>query len=129
MTLQQLLSERSSSPIGPYSQGIATDGFVYCSGQLPIDPSTGEMLSGTIHDQTLRAIANLEGILAAGGSGLDLVLRTTIFLVDIADFAAVNGAYEEAFGDHRPTRSTVAVSALPAGARLQIDCIAIRRNE
>jgi 2-iminobutanoate/2-iminopropanoate deaminase len=112
--------------IGPYSQAVGADGLLYCSGQIALDPATGELAGKDAAEQTRQVLKNLTAVLAAGGSGLDRVLRTTVFLKDMADFQAMNEVYAKAFGAHRPSRSTVAVAALPRGALVEIDAIARR---
>jgi 2-iminobutanoate/2-iminopropanoate deaminase len=110
--------------IGPYSQGIKANGFLFTAGQVGFDPESGELVDGGIAEQTLRVLQNLRAILRAGGSDLSAVVKTTVFLVDMADFALMNEVYAEIFGDHRPARSTVAVASLPRGARVEIEAIA-----
>lgn len=109
--------------IGPYSQAIVANGFVFCSGQIALDPATGELVRGTVQDETRRALANLRAVLEAAGSGLDRVVKCTVFLVDMGDFAAMNEVYGQVFGDTRPARSTVAVVGLPKGVRVEIEAI------
>jgi 2-iminobutanoate/2-iminopropanoate deaminase len=111
--------------IGPYSQAIAAGGLVFCSGQIALDPATGKMVDGGIEVQTKRVLDNLAAVLAAAGTGLGRVVRTTIFLVDLADFEVVNRVYAGYFGDTPPARVTVQVSALPRGSRVEIDAIAV----
>jgi 2-iminobutanoate/2-iminopropanoate deaminase len=113
--------------IGPYSQGIRSAGWLFVSGQIPLDPATGEMVQGDIAAQVKRVLENLKGILEAGGSGLDRVVRTTVYLSDLGEFARMNEVYREYFSDHPPARSTVGVGALPRGARVEIDAIALTR--
>jgi 2-iminobutanoate/2-iminopropanoate deaminase len=115
--------------IGPYSQAISINGFVFTAGQVALDPSTGELVAGGIVEQTTRALENLRAILTAAGTGLPQVVKTTVFLVDMADFTAMNEVYGRAFGSHRPARSTVAVAALPRGARVEIEVIATVKSE
>jgi 2-iminobutanoate/2-iminopropanoate deaminase len=110
--------------IGPYSQGIKANGFLFTAGQVGFDPASGELVDGGITEQTERVLQNLRAILRAGGTDLDAVVKTTVFLVDMADFALMNEVYAEVFGDHRPARSTVAVASLPRGARVEIEAIA-----
>jgi 2-iminobutanoate/2-iminopropanoate deaminase len=111
--------------IGPYSQAIAAGGFVFCSGQIPLDPATGELEKGDIRAQTERVMKNLQAVLAAAGAGFADVVRTTIFLADLGDFAAVNEVYGGFFaGSAPPARATVQVAALPKGARVEIDAVA-----
>ena len=124
--MERIEAPGAPKAVGPYSHAIVVGDLVYCSGQVPLDPATAELVSGDIAAQTERIFDNLTAVLAAAGSGLDRVVKTTVFLTDIADFGAMNAAYAKRFGDHRPARSTVGVSALPRGARLEIECIATR---
>jgi 2-iminobutanoate/2-iminopropanoate deaminase len=110
--------------IGPYSQGVKANGFLFTAGQVGFDPATGELVDEGIAEQTTRVLENLRAILEAAGLDLRSVVKTTVFLVDMADFAAMNEVYARAFGDHRPARSTVAVAALPRGARVEIEAVA-----
>jgi 2-iminobutanoate/2-iminopropanoate deaminase len=110
--------------IGPYSQGTIVNGFVFTAGQVALDPATGDVVPGGVAQQTERVMQNLAAILQAAGSGLDRVVKTTVFLTDMADFAAMNEVYAKAFGDHRPARSTVAVASLPKGVSVEIEAIA-----
>jgi 2-iminobutanoate/2-iminopropanoate deaminase len=110
--------------IGPYSQGIRAGEFLFTAGQVGFDPATGELVDGGIAEQTGQVLQNIRAILQAAGTDLSSVVKTTVFLVDMADFAAMNEVYAAAFGDHRPARSTVAVAALPRGARVEIDAVA-----
>ncbi len=120
------LIETGDAPaaIGPYSQAVAADGLLYCSGQIALDPETMEMVGATAAEQAHRVLENLEAVLRAGGSGLADVLKTTIYLADMGDFAAVNEVYAAAFGAHRPARATVAAAGLPKGALVEIDAVA-----
>ncbi|MBV9438899.1 MAG: reactive intermediate/imine deaminase [Candidatus Eremiobacteraeota bacterium] len=114
--------------IGPYSQGIAANGLLFTSGQIALDPVTGRLAEGDAASQTRAAMANVAAVLAAAGLTFRDVVKTTIFLTDMNDFAAVNAAYAESFDDGPPpARSTVAVAALPRGARVEIETIALRR--
>lgn len=110
--------------IGPYVQARVVDGFVYCSGQIGLDPATGTLVEGGVAAETRRVLANLDAVLRAAGSGLASVLKTTVFLVDMADFAAMNEVYGKVFSEPYPARSTVAVAALPRGARVEIEAVA-----
>jgi 2-iminobutanoate/2-iminopropanoate deaminase len=110
--------------IGPYSQGIRAGEFLFTAGQVGFDPATGELVDGGIAEQTGQVLQNIRAILQAAGTDLSSVVKTTVFLVDMADFAAMNEVYAAVFGDHRPARSTVAVAALPRGARVEIDAVA-----
>jgi len=113
--------------IGPYSQGIEARGArtLWLSGQIPLDPATGELVAGDVAAQTARVMENLRAVLAAAGAGLEHVVRCTIYLADLADFAAVNEVYGRAFPGDPPARATVQVAALPRGARVEIDAVAV----
>jgi 2-iminobutanoate/2-iminopropanoate deaminase len=110
--------------IGPYSQAIRTDGYLFCSGQLGLDPATGEFAAGDVGAQAEQALRNLSAVLEVGGLSFADVVKTTIFLADMADFATVNGIYARFVTDPPPARSTVAVAALPKGGRVEIEAIA-----
>jgi 2-iminobutanoate/2-iminopropanoate deaminase len=110
--------------IGPYSQAVVHGGVVYCSGQIALDAETGAFVDGDVATQTRRVLRNLDAVLHAAGTGRSRVLRTTVYLRDMADFAAMNTVYAEFFGDARPARATVAVAGLPRDARVEIDCVA-----
>jgi 2-iminobutanoate/2-iminopropanoate deaminase len=111
--------------IGPYSQATRANGFLFTAGQVGFDPATGELVDGGIAEQTGRVLENLRAILAAEGLPLSSVVKTTVYLVDMNAFTAMNEVYARAFGEHRPARSTVAVAALPRGAQVEIDAIAV----
>ncbi|MCU0658827.1 MAG: RidA family protein [Polyangiaceae bacterium] len=117
-------SEQAPRAIGPYSQAIRAGDFLYTSGQIPLDASTGALLEGTIEEETRLVLANLGAVLEAGGAGWSQVVKTTIFLTNLADFAAVNGVYGAYFPESPPARSTVQVAALPRGARVEIEAVA-----
>ena len=125
--LRSVSSEKAPKALGPYSQAIVTGDLVFCAGQVGLDPATGSIVSGDIKDQTRRCLDNLAAVLEAAGSSLDRVTKTTVFLTDLAEFTAMNEAYAERFGGHKPARSTIGIAALPRGARIEIECIAIRR--
>ncbi len=115
--------------IGPYAQAIAAGPYLFASGQIPIDPATGQLVDGGIEAQTRQVMANVAAVLAAAGLAFGDVVKTTIFLTDMNDFAALNAVYGESFeGGPAPARSTVAVAALPRGAAVEIDVIALRRS-
>ncbi|HJR15494.1 MAG TPA: RidA family protein, partial [Gemmatimonadales bacterium] len=120
MPLDFVSTSRAPKAIGPYSQAVQANGFLFTAGQVALDPDKGELVAGGISEQTTRALENLRAILSAAGSDFSHVIKTTVFLVDMADFGAMNEVYSRAFGDHRPARSTVAVAALPRGARVEI---------
>ena len=114
--------------LGPYSQGMVDDssGLIFISGQIGIDPATGELVPGGAEAEARRCLANIEAVLKAAGSGLDHAVRTVVYLADLGDFAGVNAVYSETFREPYPARSTVQVSALPKGARVEIEATAIR---
>lgn len=114
--------------IGPYSQAIAAGDLLFCSGQIPLDPATGELSADDVRVQTRRALENLSAVLRAGGSSLGDVVKTTVFLVNMGDFAEMNEVYGEFFATEPPARSTVAVAALPRGARVEVEAVAVRRS-
>ena len=117
-------TDRAPLAIGPYSQAVRVGDLVFCSGQIAIDPATGEFVSGGIEAQTERVLANLEAVLLAAGATWQDVVRTTIYLVDLGDFAVVNRIYGHVVGSMAPARATVQVAALPKGAAVEIDAIA-----
>ena len=123
--MKSVRSDDAQAPVGPYSQAIVCDGWVFASGQVPLDPARGKLVDGGIEAQTRRVLENLRAVLQAAGSGLDSVVRTTIYLTDLGDFKRVNAIYAEQFpNEPQPARSTVQVAALPLGAQIEIDCIA-----
>jgi 2-iminobutanoate/2-iminopropanoate deaminase len=118
-------TERAPKAIGPYSQATVANGLLYSAGQIALDPATTELVVGGVAEQTARVFENLRGVLEAGGSSFAQVVKTTVFLVDMADFTAMNEVYAKAFGGHRPARSIVAVAGLPRGARVEIEVVAL----
>jgi 2-iminobutanoate/2-iminopropanoate deaminase len=117
-------TDRAPEAIGPYSQAMTLDGMVYTAGQIALDPATMEIVGDDVAAQTHQVMKNLTAILEEAGTGLDAVLKTTVYLADMDDFAAMNEVYGDYFGDHRPARSTVAVRTLPKNVRVEIDAIA-----
>lgn len=111
--------------VGPYSQGIAAAGLVFCSGQIPLDPETNELVGGSIADQTRRCMQNLSAVLEEAGSNLDKIVKVTVYLADIADYAEFNEAYAEFVGDVPPARAAFSVSGLPKGASVEVECVAL----
>ena len=120
----------SSAPeaIGPYSQAIVAGNMVFCAGQIPLHPQTRALVNENIDEATRMVLNNVKGVLSAAGCSLSDVVKATVFMVDLKDFAGMNAVYAEYFGSHRPARSTVQVAALPAGARVEIEVIAIKRS-
>jgi len=121
---ETITTERAPQAIGPYSQAVRHGGLVYTSGQIALDPATGQLAEGGIAQQTARVLENLKGVLEAAGAGLDSVLKTTVFLQDMREFAAMNEVYARYFGENPPARSTVEVARLPRDARVEIEAIA-----
>ena len=122
--MRSIATEGAPKAIGPYSQAIEDGGYVFASGQVPLDPATGELVPGGFEAGVERVFDNLEAVLAAAGSSLDDVVKTTVYLIRMADFAAMNAVYAKRFRNHRPARSTVAVAELPKGASVEIDVVA-----
>jgi len=124
--MDRIATQHAPGAIGPYSQAIVANGFIYTAGQIALDPATGQVVEGGIAEQTTRVMANLKAVLEAAGSSFSQVVKTTVFLMDMADFTAMNEVYAKAFGDHKPARSTVAVSGLPRGVRVEIEVVAVK---
>src|SRR5262245_34941844 len=125
MTRESVQTENAPKAIGPYQQAIKANGFIYTAGQIPIDPKTANLVEGDISAQTRQVLENLKAVLAAGGSSFDRVVKVTVFLRNMADFAAMNDAYAQYLGSAKPARSTVAVAELPRGALIEIDLVAL----
>ncbi|ACM05313.1 RidA family protein [Thermomicrobium roseum] len=125
MEREVIRTDGAPQPIGPYVQAVRVGQFVFTAGQIPLDPASGRMVEGGIEEQTERVLENLKAILEAAGSSLSRVVRTTCFLADLEDFAAFNRIYAKYFGENPPPRTTVQAARLPAGALVEIDCIAI----
>ena len=124
MSNQVISTPLAPAALGPYSQAIKVGNTIYCSGQIPINPATGTIEAVTVEEQTRQAITNLKNVLEAAGGGLSSVVKTTVFISDMNDFAAVNGVYAELFGDTKPARSCVEVSRLPKNVKIEIEAIA-----
>lgn len=122
--MQTITTPNAPAAIGPYSQAVKSNNLLFCSGQIPLIPETGEMLAGDIKKETEQVMKNLSAVLVAAGSSFDKVVKTTIYLTDMNDFPAVNEIYGSFFEGQKPARSTVAVAALPKGARVEIDAVA-----
>jgi 2-iminobutanoate/2-iminopropanoate deaminase len=125
MPMDFVATANAPRAIGPYSQATHAGGLLFTAGQVGFDPATGELVDGGITEQTERVLRNIRAILQAAGVDLSSVAKTTVYLLDMADFAEMNTVYARAFGEHRPARSTVAVAALPRGARVEIDAVAV----
>lgn len=120
-----IVTSKAPAAIGPYSQAVVASPFVFCSGQIGLDPVTGELVAETVPEQTRRALQNLAAVLEEAGSAPSQVVKTTVFLLTMKDFGAMNAVYEEFFGEHRPARAAVAVKELPKGAAVEVEAIAI----
>ena len=125
MPLKKISTDKAPSAIGPYSQGIVANGFVFTAGQIPLDPVAGKIIDGGIVEQTEQVMKNLQEVLRAAGANWGDVVKTTVYLQDLAHFPTVNEVYGKWLGDARPARSTVQVSALPRGAMVEIDATAV----
>lgn len=124
MSLRTVQTKDAPSAIGPYSQGVVAGGFLFTAGQIALDPATGEVVPGDVAAQASRVLQNLTAVLAAAGATWNDVVKTTVFLQDMNDFAKVNEVYSAALGNARPARTTVAVAGLPRGVRVEIDAVA-----
>jgi len=127
-TLQSVTTPLAPAAIGPYSQAVVTDGWIFVSGQIPLDPESMQIIEGDISAQTHRVLSSLRAVLETAGGGFDTVVKTTVFLSDMGDFAAMNAVYADFFGEHRPARSTVAAAGLPRGVDVEIEAIARVRS-
>jgi len=125
MNKEIVSTDNAPGAIGPYSQGIKAGGMVFCSGQIPIDPATGNFVSEVVSEQTEQVLKNLSEVLKAAGTSLDNVVKTTVFLADMNDFAEMNEVYSQFFSDNKPARATVQAARLPRDAKVEIECIAV----
>lgn len=125
MNKETVATENAPGAIGPYSQAVKAGGMVYCSGQIPIDPATGNFVSDVVGEQTEQVLKNLSEVLKAAGTTLDDVVKTTVFLADMNDFAEMNEVYARFFSENKPARATVQAARLPRDARVEIECIAV----
>ncbi len=123
--VETVATDKAPKALGPYSQALKTGGFIFTSGQIPINPATDSIEAVTIEDQTRQVIENLKNVLEAAGSSLSKVVKTTVFIKDMGDFAALNGVYSEMFGETRPARSCVEVARLPKDVKVEIECVAL----
>lgn len=124
MSKNTVSTPSAPAAVGPYSQAVVSNGLVFCSGQIPLDPQSGELVGGSIGDQTRRCMENLAAVLEAAGTSLRNAVKVTAFLTDMGDFPEFNDAYAEFFGDEPPARATFAVAALPKGAEVEVECVA-----
>ena len=122
--MEMIATDKAPAALGPYSQAIRANGMIYCSGQIPINPASGTVAAKTIEEQTTQSITNLKNVLEKAGSSLSKVVKTTVFIKDMNDFAALNKVYADLFGDTRPARSCVEVARLPKDVLVEIECIA-----
>ncbi|MCC6614388.1 MAG: RidA family protein [Anaerolineae bacterium] len=125
MSFSAIKTEHAPAAVGPYSQGIIVNGMIFTAGQVAIVPGTGKLVEGSIREQTTQVLRNLQNVLEAGGAGLNRVVKTTVFLQNLDDFAAMNEVYASFFGDPPPARSTVQVGKLPLGALVEIEAVAL----
>ena|ERR1043166_2348924 len=125
--MDYVATKDAPAAIGPYSQAVIANGFVFTSGQVSLDPASGNIVEGNFEAQARRVFDNLAAVLAAAGSGFDRVTKATVYVTDLANFAALNTIYAEYFGDHKPARTTVQVPALPKGSLLEIDLVALAK--
>lgn len=123
--LEKIYTDQAPAAIGPYSQAIKIENTLYTSGQIPVDPTTGKVISTEITEQAQQVMKNLQAVLEEGGANLNSVIKTTCFLTDMSDFAAFNEVYGTYFGDHKPARSCVAVKELPLNVRVEVEAIAV----
>jgi 2-iminobutanoate/2-iminopropanoate deaminase len=123
--METISTDKAPGAIGPYSQAIKANGMVFCSGQIPIDPATGNFVSDVVAEQTEQVFKNLSEVLAAAGTSLEKVVKTTVFLADMNDFAEMNEVYSRFFTDNKPARATVQAARLPRDAKVEIECIAL----
>lgn len=125
MKREIISTDRAPAAVGPYSQAVTAGEFVFTAGQIPIDPETGKMAAGDVQDQTRQALKNVRAVLEAAGTSLDRVIKTTVFITDMGEFARMNEVYAEFFSEQPPARACVEVAALPKGARVEIEAIAL----
>ncbi len=123
--IETIATENAPKALGPYSQALKAGGFIWCSGQIPIDPAVNAVTATTIEEQTRQSITNLKNVLEKAGSSLSRVVKTTVFISDMNDFAALNGVYAEMFGETKPARSCVQVARLPKDVKVEIECVAL----
>jgi 2-iminobutanoate/2-iminopropanoate deaminase len=127
-TMKEISTDQAPAAIGPYAQAVVSDGWIYVSGQIPLDPATGELVGGDVANQTHRVFRNLSAILEAAGGSLGTVVKTTVFLSDMANFSAMNEVYATYFPDHRPARATIQAAGLPKAVDVEIEAVARTRE-
>jgi len=125
--MRVIATDAAPKAIGPYSQAIVNDNLVFTAGQVALDPKSGDLVGRSTAEQTEQVFANLKAVLAAAGTSLQNVVKTTVYLADMADFAQMNEVYAKHFGSHKPARSTVQAAGLPKGARVEIDAVAVKQ--
>ena len=125
MKKKVIQTEKAPKAIGPYSQAIRTDTMVYTAGQIGLDPASGELIAGTVEEQTRQALTNIRNVLETAGSSIENVVKTTVFLKDMNDFSKMNAIYAEFFGENPPARSTIAFAGLPKGGLVEIEAVAL----
>lgn len=123
--MNYVATPNAPAAIGPYSQAVKANGLVFTSGQIALDPATGNLVDGSFEDQVHRVFRNLEAVLQEAGSGFDRVLKATVYVTDLGNFAALNAIYAQYFGDHKPARTTIQAAALPKGGAVEIDLVAV----
>jgi len=128
MTRDIIATDNAPGAVGPYSQAVRTDQLIFTAGQIPLDPATGKLVGGPIEDQTRQVLENVKAVLEAAGSGLDMVVKSTVFMTDFAHFQRMNAVYAEFFPERPPARSAVQVAALPLGATVEIETIALKNG-
>lgn len=128
MMRETVQTDKAPGAVGPYSQGTRSEEMVFTAGQIPLDPATGKVVEGGIREQSRQSLKNLQAVLEAGGAGLDSVMKTTVFLQDMGEFALMNEIYAEFFANNPPARSAVEVAALPLGVRVEIEAVALRKG-
>ena len=125
MDKEVIFTQQAPEAVGPYSQAIKIDRFVFCSGQVPLDPGSGDLVEGSVADQTNRAMENLKAVLHEAGATFDDVVKVTVYLTDMDDFTEFNAVYAQFFSNDPPARATVGVAGLPKGARVEVECVAV----
>jgi 2-iminobutanoate/2-iminopropanoate deaminase len=126
--MKSITSQKAPAAIGPYSHAIQSGNLIFCSGQLGIDPESGKLCSDSVSEQVARIFTNMKAVLESAGVTMSAIVKTTVFVTSMSDFPLINQLYAAAFGEHKPARSTVQVAALPLGAKVEIECIAVKEE-